>query len=88
MAGQIYHRLTIIASARHTEIWLGDDCGHFVQKEVGALRTSLLPGGYVVSFGLEAPTYPINLNKPVRTTQRRIEAGPTCPRPIPQIPPE
>ena len=88
MARQIYHRLTIIASTRRTEIWLGDDGGHLVQKEVGALRTSLLPGRYVVSFGLKAPTYPINLSKPIRTSQRHLEAGPSCPRPIPQIPPE
>lgn len=88
MARQIYHRLIIIASTRHTEIWLGDDCGHFVQKEVGTLRTSLLPGRYVVSFGLKAPTYPINLSKPMRTSQSRLEAGPSCPRPVPQIPPE
>jgi hypothetical protein len=34
-----YHSLVIGASAPHTEIWLGDDIGHFVQKAVGTLRT-------------------------------------------------
>lgn len=86
MAGRVYHALTIVALTPRTEIWLGDDRGHFVQKEVGTLRTHLLPGRYVVSFGLKAPTYPINLGKSIRTSQRRLQAGPTCPRPIPRIP--
>jgi hypothetical protein len=88
MARRTYHGLTIVASTPRTEIWLGDDRGHLVQMEVGALRTSLLPGRYVVSFGLKAPTYSISLRKPVRTSQRQLEAGPTCPRPVPQLPPD
>jgi len=88
MTKRVYHKLTIVASSPLTEIWLGDDCGHLVQMEVGALRTSLLPGYYVVSFGLKAPTYPIKLEKSARTSQRRLEAGPTCPRPVPQLLPE
>jgi hypothetical protein len=88
MTKRVYHKLTIVASSPLTEIWLGDDCGHLVQMEVGALRTSLLPGYYVVSFGLNAPTYPINLNKSIQTRQRQLEAGPTCPRPVPQLLPE
>ena len=88
MARRTYYKLAIVASSPLTEIWLGDDCGHLVQMEVGALRTSLLPGNYVVSFGLKAPTYPINLNKPSRFTQNQLESGPTCPRPVPQLLPE
>jgi hypothetical protein len=64
---------------------LGDDEGYFVQKAVGELGTSLMPGDYVVEFGLGAPTYPIRLRAPTRHTQDQLEAGPTCPRPIPQI---
>lgn len=88
MLNRIYHGLTILASSPHTEIWLGDDCGHLVQKEVGKLRTSLLPGQYVVSFGLKAPTYAITLDKATRLTQSQLEVGPSCPRPTPQLPPE
>lgn len=88
MAKPIYCELTIITCSPSTEIWLGDDCGHLVQKEIGTLRTSVLPGQYVVSFGLKAPTYPINLGEATHLTQKQLEAGPTCPRPIPQVPPE
>ena len=85
---QIYHRLIITAARRETEIWLGDDEGHFVQKAVGELRVDLMPGDYVVEFGLGAPTYPVPLPVPARFTQAQLEAGPTCPRPVPRIPDE
>lgn len=45
-----YHKLKITAKKPDTEIWLGDDSGHFVAKGVGVLEEGLLPGGYVVSF--------------------------------------
>ena len=85
---RVYYSLAIDASSPNVEIWLADDCGHFVQKEVGALRTSLLPGQYVVSFGLKAPTYSIRLDGSIRLKQNELETGPTCPRPIPQFPRE
>jgi hypothetical protein len=47
-----YKRLLIIARDGATEIWVGDDEGHFVQKEVGRMETHLLPGRYTVEFGL------------------------------------
>ena len=75
-----YHRLVIKASPR-TDIWLGDDDGHLVQKERGTLDTSLLPGHYVVEFGLGTPTYPIHLVKDSEYLQAEIQAGPSCPRP-------
>ena len=52
MAGAkpVYYELTIVAASPTTEIWLGDDDGHFVQKEIGTLRTSLLPGYYTVDL--------------------------------------
>lgn len=78
----VYHRLVIAASSPSTEIWLGDDAGHLVQKEIGELTTSLLPGNYVVEFGLGNPTYPIPLAKASQYIQSELEAGPTCPRPI------
>jgi hypothetical protein len=85
MAKRIYHKLVILASSPATQIWLGDDAGHLVQKGVGELRTSLLPGHYVVSFGLSAPTYAIDLKKASHFTQSQLEAGPTCPRPVLQL---
>ena len=51
----VYHGLVIVATCSETEIWLGDDRGHFVQKGAGTLRTSLLPGNYTIEFGLLAP---------------------------------
>ena len=84
---RVYHKLVIVASSPTTEIWLGDEAGHLVQKEVGGLRTSLLRGNYVVEFGLGNPTYPIPLTRARRYTQAELAAGPTTPRPIPQFPP-
>ena len=86
MPKQIYHRLVISAARPETEIWLGDDEGHFVQKAVGELRTDLMSGDYVVEFGLGTQTYPVALPAPARVTQAQLDAGPTCPRPIPEIP--
>jgi len=87
-AEPVYHELVIAAASPVTEIWLGDDDGHLVQKEVGELRTSLLPGHYTVEFGLGSPPYPIHLAKASRYTQAELAAGPTCSRPIPKLPPE
>lgn len=76
----IYHHL-VIEAARGVDIWLADDGGHLVQKETGKLDTSLMPGRYVVEFGLGAQTYPVKLSKDSSYTQAEIEAGPKCPRP-------
>ena len=81
----MYYDLTVIASSPATDIWLGDDEGHLVQKEVGTLKTSLLPGNYTVEFGLGTSTYPIHLMKSSRYTQRQLAAGPTCSRPVPKF---
>jgi hypothetical protein len=75
-----YRRLIIRASPR-TDIWLADDDGHLVQKERGTLDTSLLPGHYVVEFGLGTQTYPIHLVRDSEYSQAEIQAGPSCPRP-------
>ena len=87
-AKPVYYELVIVAASPATEIWLGDDDGHFVQKEIGTLRTSLLPGHYTVEFGLGSPPYPIHLAKATRYTQGELAAGPTCSRPIPKLAPE
>jgi hypothetical protein len=63
---RIYHDLEIKARSPLQEIWLGDDCGHLVQMEVGEMRTSLLPGFYVVAFGLKALRPPARAAEPRR----------------------
>lgn len=83
-----YYRLEIVAASPTTEIWLGDDAGHLVQKEMGELKTSLLPGYYVVEFGLGTSLYPIHLDKARRYTQAELEAGATCERPALRLLPE
>ncbi len=87
-AKPLYYELVIFAASPATEIWLGDDEGHLVQKEIGVLRTSLLPGRYTVEFGLGSSPYPIHLAKANRYTQAELATGLTCSRPIPKLPPE
>jgi repressor LexA len=77
---RVYHRLVIEAQP-HVDIWLADNGGHLVQKETRKLETRLLPGRYVVEFGLGTQTYPIELSEDSSYTQAEIEAGPKCPRP-------
>ena len=84
----VYYDLTIVAASSATEVWLGDDGGHLVQKEIGTLKTSLLPGDYTVEFGLGTTPYPIHLAKSSRYTQQGLAAGPTCSRPVPRLSPE
>ena len=76
-----YHSLVIRASSKETEIWLGDDMGHLVQKATGVLDTSLLPGEYVVEFKLGGTTYPVSLGESRLLTEAEIRSGPNCPRP-------
>ena len=59
-----YSDLVIYATEIGTEIWIGDDEDHFVEKGIGKLETRLLPGKYTVSFGLDGPKQEIEL-KPV-----------------------
>lgn len=83
-----YCNLIIVAASPITEIWLGDDGGHLVQKEIGTLETSLLPGDYTVEFGLGTSPYPIHLVQSRRYTQAELATGPTCSRPVPKLSPE
>ena len=84
----VYYELVIVAASATTDIWLGDDDGHLVQKEIGTLETSLLGGGYTVEFGLGTTPYPIHLARTSRYTQAELAAGPTCARPIPKLSPK
>lgn len=76
-----YIDLTITTASPMADIWLSDNNGHLVQKEEGELRTSLLPGEYVVEFELGTTTYPVSLHKPTELTEAEITSGPSCPRP-------
>jgi len=84
----VYYDLIIVAASPATDIWLGDDNGHLVQKEIGILETSLLPGDYTVEFGLGATLYPIHPVKSNRYTQAELAAGLTCSRPVLKLSPE
>lgn len=84
-AEPVYYDLIIVAASSATDIWLGDDDGHLVQKAIGRLETSLLPGQYTVEFGLGTATYPIRLAESRRYTQQELVAGPTCRRPVPRL---
>jgi hypothetical protein len=76
-----YFNLVIEADTPEGQIWLGDGEGHFVQKAVGVLNTDLLPGDYVVEFGLKTTTYSVALRAPLHLTEREIRSGKPCPRP-------
>ena len=84
----VYYELVVVAASPTTDIWLGDDDGHLVQKEIGTFETSLLPGDYTVEFGLGTTPYSIHLARLSRYTQAELVAGPTCSRPIPKLLPE
>ena len=58
-----YHRLVIEACDPRTNIWLADHEGNLVQKEVGRMDTSLLPGTYTVEFGLGTRRRVIDLRR-------------------------
>jgi len=84
-ARRVYYDLTIVASSPDTDIWLGDDDGHLVRKEIGELETSLLAGDYIVEFGLGSTPYPIHLTRSTRYKQEELAAGPTCLRSTPRF---
>ncbi len=86
MRPKTYYELVVEAKSPDTEIWLGDDEGFFVQKDIGTLSTSLLPGLYTVEFGLGAPQYEIDLVANSNYTETRLTAGTPSARRVPEIP--
>lgn len=56
-----YKSLTIRATDPLENIWLADDEGNLVQKETGEMKTRILPGRYVVHFGLNSQGVPFDL---------------------------
>jgi len=79
--GLTYYRVSIQATDATTEIWIGDDHGHPVMRETGALHTHLLAGDYTVEFGLGSTVYPLVLHGPVVLTEAAVRSGPACARP-------
>lgn len=82
----MYYDLVIVAESPDTALWLGDDEGHFVEKETGTLSSRLLPGIYIVEFGLGTPQYEIDLSADSHYTERQLTAGEPTPRRIPKFP--
>lgn len=60
---KLYKKLIIRATDPKTDIWLADDDGNLVQKEVGEMKTSLLKGKYVVHFGLKSKGIEFDLHE-------------------------
>ena len=85
MSQTTHYELVIEASSPDTGIWLADDEGFLVQKETGSLSTGLLPGVYVVEFGLGTPQYEIVLDADSHFTEAELTAGEPTERRIPQI---
>jgi hypothetical protein len=81
-----YYDLVIVAESPDTEIWLGDDAGYFVQKATGTLSSRLLPGRYLVAFGLGTPQYAIDFSAASHYTERQVTAGASTLRCIPTFP--
>ncbi len=65
-----YKRLVVVARDPQTDIWIGDDEGNFVQKANGRLETHLLPGSYIVEFGLGKKQHWIELSEDVEFTEK------------------
>jgi len=82
-----YFDVVIVARSPVTGIWLAHE-GHLVQRSDGILETSILAGDYTVEFGLGTQTFPLHVAKDIRLTEEEITAGPSCPRPIPQLAPD
>ena len=47
-----------------------------------------MAGDYIVEFGLGTTCYPIRLRDDAKYIQHDLQAGPSCERPVPQIPDE
>lgn len=67
--------LVIVADSPDTDVWLGNDHGHLIQRATGTLKASLVPGEYTVEFGLGSFPYPIRLEQPTRYTQSDLVAN-------------
>jgi hypothetical protein len=64
-----YKSLVITADDPATDLWLSDNEGNLVQKEIGIMDTSVLPGFYFISFGLKSEKRPITLSQDMKITQ-------------------
>jgi hypothetical protein len=76
-------QLVIVADSPATEIWLGNDHGHLIQKATGTLKASLVPGDYTVEFGLGSFPYPIRLEQKSRYTESELAANYGSPNSLP-----
>ena len=72
--------LVIVADSPDTDIWLGNDHGHLIQRATGTLTASLVPGEYTVEFGLGSFPYPIRLEQASQYRQAELVANYGNPR--------
>ncbi len=80
-----YFKLEIVAKSPGKDIWLGDSEGYFIRKETGTLSTGLLPGKYVVEFGLGTAQYEFELFTDSQFTEAELTANESIPRRVPKF---
>jgi hypothetical protein len=71
----VHCELVITADLPTTEIWLGNDHGHLIERATGTLEARLVPGEYTVEFGLGSFPYPIRLEQPSRYGESELVAN-------------
>jgi hypothetical protein len=75
MGDVTYHKLKITATDPSQAIYLADEDGlNLVQKEIGVMDTSLLPGKYMAFFGLGAQGHRIDLTADLEITQAALQS--------------
>lgn len=71
---QTHYWLSIWADDMLAEIWVGDDSGNYVAKDVGWFNERLEPGTYVVQVGgLKAPKHYIELMQDTNIDEKDLE---------------
>lgn len=79
--GGPYFKLSIWSTDMLSEIWVGDEDGNFVAKDIGWLNEGLEAGTYVVQIGsLKAPKHYIDLEEDLHITEKQLESMPMTSR--------
>lgn len=68
-----HYKLSIITDSPLSEIWVGDEDGYFVAKDIGWFKERLEPGTYVVQVGgLKAPKHTIVLESDLHIEEKDL----------------
>ncbi len=59
---ETHKKLKVITKKPETEVWVADEEGNLVSKSVGGYDERLLPGKYIVSFGLKGKRHLVELS--------------------------